>query len=142
MDYERMSHEFMTIMHRMKRRRAQKQINDSMQGENFVLFFISRHEGTVIPSDISNEMCISSARIAATLNALEAKGFITRRIDENDRRKIIIDLTEAGRVQAKDHYHMMLNETRSMLQYLGEEDSKEFIRIMKRLVERKPEEME
>ena len=78
MDYKSLAREFMEIMHKMRKRKAQKQVSDSMHGEHFVLFYISRHEGNVIPSDISNEMGISSARIAAALNGLEGKGYIVR----------------------------------------------------------------
>ena len=53
----------------------------------FVLTYISKHGGSVIPSEISNEMGISTARIAAALGSLESKGLITRRIDERDRRR-------------------------------------------------------
>jgi Transcriptional regulators len=139
MNFEALAIEFMETMHQMRKRKTQKQLNDSMKGESFVLLYISRHEGNVIPSDISNEMGISSARIAATLNSLEGKGLIVRRIDEQDRRRILIDLTEAGRNHVQDHHKMIMGITTNMFRYLGEEDAKEFIRIMKRLADKGPE---
>ena len=57
-----------------------------------------------------------------------------------DRRRILVDLTEAGREQAKKHYEMIMNITVNMLQYLGEEDATELVRIMKKLADRSPEE--
>ncbi|HEX3078603.1 MAG TPA: MarR family transcriptional regulator [Lachnospiraceae bacterium] len=139
MDYEGLAREYMEVMYQMRKRSAQKHINDSMHGENFVLHYISMHEGNVVPSDISNEMGITSARIAATLNSLEGKGFISRRIDAQDRRRILIDLTDAGKEQAKKQYHMIKNITTNMLQYLGDDDAKEFIRIMRKLADKSPE---
>lgn len=139
MDYDSLARDFMEVMNQMRKRRTQKKFNDSMQGESFVLYYISQHEGNVIPSDISNEMGITSARIAATLNGLEDKGFITRRIDVQDRRRIIIDLTDAGREQVGQQYRMIKKMTVGMLKYLGEDDSKELIRIMKKMAEREPE---
>lgn len=136
MDYESLAREFMDVMHRMRRRNDQRQINDSMHGENFVLSYISEHEGNVIPSDISNAMGTTSARIAAVLNSLEGKGFISRRIDPSDRRKILIDLTDDGRAQVDTHYQMIMSYTTNMLQYLGEYDSKEYIRIIKKLADK------
>lgn len=139
MDYEKLAHEYMEVMHQMRRRKTQKQLNDSMHGENFVLFFIHKHEGNVIPSDLSNEMGITSARIAATLNSLEGKGFITRRIDIEDRRRILVDLTDAGREQVQNQYQMIMKAITNMLQFIGEDDAKEFLRILKKLADKVPE---
>lgn len=139
MDYESLAHEYMEVMHQMRGRNTQKHVNDSLHGESFVLSYISEHEGNVIPSDISNAMGATSARIAAALNSLEGKGLISRRIDTEDRRRILIDLTDAGREQVHNQNQMMMSFVSNMLQYLGEYDSKEYIRIMKKLAERNPE---
>jgi len=139
LDYKSLAREFMEIMHKMRKRKEQKQISDSMHGEHFVLSYILKHEGNVIPSDISSEMGISSARIAATLNSLESKGYIVRSIDTSDRRKILIELTDAGREQVNEHHRMIMKVTTNMLEYLGEEDAREFVRIMKKLADKGPE---
>lgn len=139
LDYESLAHEFMETMVQVRRRKSQKHINDSMHGENFVLFYISKNKGNIVPSDISNEMGISSARIAATLNSLEGKGFITRRIDGEDRRRILINLTDTGREQVNKQYKLIMGITTNMLKNLGDEDAVEFVRIMKKLVEKAPE---
>ena len=135
MDYKDLALEFIEVMNQTRRRSVPKQIDDSMRGEHFVLNYISEHEGNVIPGDISHEMGITSARIAAALNSLEKKGLILRRIDAEDRRRILIDMTEAGREQVKKHYQMLLDRTIEMLRYLGEEDAKTYIRIMKKMAE-------
>ena len=140
MDYTSLAREYMQVMHRMRNKSGQKKLHDSMHGEHFMLFYISMRKGSIIPSEISNEMGITSARIAAALNSLEAKGLITRRIDTEDRRRILVDLTEAGREHVKEHRDAIMKITIDMLQYLGEEDATELIRIMKRLAERSPEE--
>ncbi len=139
MDFDQMAQEYMETMFYMRKVNSHKEIHDSVHGENFVLFFISQNGGKVIPSDISNEMGISSARVAAALNSLEKKGLIIRKIDTEDRRRILIDLTDSGREQVDNHYRMVMNMVKNMLQYLGENDAREFIRIMKRLAEKGPE---
>ncbi|MDK2966150.1 MarR family transcriptional regulator [Lacrimispora sp.] len=139
MDYTSLAREYIQVMHQMRNKSGQKKIHDSMHGEHFILFYISMRKGGIIPSEISNEMGITSARIAAVLNSLEAKGLITRRIDTEDRRRILVDLTEAGREYVNEHRNTIMKITINMLQYLGEEDSTELIRIMKRLAERNPD---
>ena len=137
MDYENLANEYMEAMSLMRRgTNTQKRVNDSLHGENFVLTYIYEHEGNVIPSDISNTMGITSARIAAALNSLERKGLILRRIDVEDRRRILIDLTDAGREQVHKQKQMMMSFVTNMLEYLGEYDAKEYIRILKKLADR------
>ncbi|MDP3448338.1 MAG: helix-turn-helix domain-containing protein, partial [Eubacteriales bacterium] len=97
MDFTELAREYMEVLFKMRKRKNDKKINDSMHGEQFVLTYVSKHGGSVIPSEISNEMGISTARIAAALNNLENKGLVTRRIDERDRRRILVELTAAGR---------------------------------------------
>ncbi len=139
MDYGKLAHDYMEVMYQMRKRRAQKKLSDSFHGENFVLFYISQNEGNVIPSDISNEMGITSARIAAALNSLEGKGMILRKIDSADRRRILIELTDLGREEAQKKHQMIMGITTQMLQYLGEDDAKEFIRILRKLADKGPE---
>ena len=139
MDYTTLAHEFMKNMGQLHNRNGQKQLNDSMHGESFVLGYISRHGGNVIPSEISKEMGISSARIAATLNSLESKCLITRMIDVSDRRRILVEITSSGKEQVEKHYQEIIKFTTNMLRYLGEHDAKEYVRIMGRLAERNHE---
>lgn len=139
MDYTNLAHEFMEIMNQMRKCNIHKPISDSMHGEIFVLLYISKHEYNVIPSEISNEVGISTARVAATLNSLEKKGMITRKIDVNDRRRILVEMTPSGREQIENHFKMIMKITTNMLSYLGENDAKEYVRILRRLAERSPE---
>ncbi len=139
MDYTSLAREFMEIMYKMRKRNSQRQISESMHGEIFVLSYIDHHEGSVIPSEISNEVGISTARVAATLNGLESKGLITRRIDVNDRRRILVEMTPEGKEEVKKHYQKMMKTATNMLQYLGEQDAKEYIRIMGKLADKNHE---
>lgn len=78
-------------------------------------------------------MDISSARIAAALNSLDKKGLITRQIDTNDRRRILIELTPAGTDAAEQQSRTILEDTTKMFNLLGEQDAKEYVRITSRL---------
>ncbi len=135
MDYEALAREFMESMSLLRNANPHKQIQESMHGETFVLQYISIHGGSVLPSEISNIMGISTARIAATLNSLEQKGLITRRIDTEDRRRILVDLTSDGKKQAGNHRETILQNTIQLLSLMGEEDAKEYVRLTRKLAE-------
>ncbi len=132
MDYRDLAKELLEGMQKMKHMRPPRKISDTMGGEVFIMKYLSQHQN-VLPGDISNKMNISSARVAAALNNLEKKGFISRQIDINDRRRIIVSLTDEGRFFSKKMAEDMLNDAVKMLEFLGEEDAKEWVRITCRL---------
>ena len=135
MDYEVLAEKFLQSMFFVQKSGPQKKIAGSMRGETFVLNYIYLHGGNVVPGEISDTMGISSARIAATLNSLEKKGFITRQIDTNDRRRVLVELTQAGKDTAEQHRQSAVEDTAKMLNLLGEHDAKEYVRITGRLAE-------
>ena len=140
MDYIALAREYMKVLYKMRKRKNPKRINDSLHGEQFVLAYVAHHNGSVIPSDISAEMGISTARIAAALGSLESKGLITRRIDEKDRRRILVELTPAGREKEAEHAKQIMGMVVRMLEDLGEEDSVVFLRILGKLADVAPDE--
>ena len=134
MDYQKLAEEFMLHNANMRRARPQRMINDAARGEGVVLRFIFDNEGEdVLPSEISKEIKISTARIAATLNSLENKDMITRKIDPQDRRKILVRITDEGKQAAQKQHMVVIGEIAEMLQMLGEHDAKEYVRILGKL---------
>jgi DNA-binding MarR family transcriptional regulator len=122
-------------MHLFRRFKPQQKINESMHGEAFALHHIAKSGDKIIPSEISEAMGISGARIAATLNSLENKGYITRQIDPSDRRRILVTLTDKGREQENEYRRQLTETIEKMLRQLGEEDAKEYIRITRKMAE-------
>jgi DNA-binding MarR family transcriptional regulator len=135
MDYSVLAAELldkMQVLHKMK---PHKNINDAFLGETFVLHYISTRESEVQPGEIGHEMGVSSARVATALNGLENRGLVTRRIDPNDRRKILVGATQTGKELAGKNYKTILGKATVMLENLGERDAREFIRITGRLAD-------
>jgi len=139
MNYEELADRFLRHTFQCRKYGHQKLIDEIMQGETFAILFISRQGGIVLPSEISSEMNISSARVAAMLNNLENKGLITRQIDKDDRRRVLVDLTAEGEELAEKHNQMVVGGTARMLEMLGEHDSKELVRITEKLAKLAPE---
>ncbi len=139
MDYIKLADEFLESMRLFRKANMHKNINDSLHGEAFVLHCIYQQGGDILPGEISSEMEVSSARVATALNSLEKKKLITRSIDVNDRRKILVSLTPEGIEVAERHKQAVLQDAARMLERLGEQDAKEYVRINKRLAEIAPE---
>ena len=101
-----------------------------------MLLYIGEHcQDAVIPKEISNAVGVSPARVAAVLGNLENKGLITREIDANDRRKIIVKMTLKGQNVLEKNKQEFLHKTATLLSLLGEYDAKEYVRIMGRLTD-------
>ena len=135
MDYSVLAVELLSHMHILQKLQSQKNIFEAMQGEAFVLGYIASQSGEVLPGEIGNKMGVTSARIANTLNGLEKKGLITREIDKNDRRKILVRITQEGKELATKHKQTMMSIASQMLELLGENDAKEYVRLVKKLAE-------
>ncbi len=135
MDYIDLAKQFLESLFTFKKHGHHKKINDCMQGEAMAILYILSQKNIVLPSEISNELKISSARVAAMLNSLESKGYITRQMDKSDRRKILVDLTQEGKELAQKHSEAIAVHAAHMLETLGEHDALELVRIVKKLAE-------
>ncbi len=67
-----------------------------LRGEMKVLSFISREDRELLPGQLSSALEMTGGRIAGILRSLEKKGYITRRTDELDRRRVLVSITENG----------------------------------------------
>lgn len=101
-----------------------------MKGEPFVLAQLG-HNGTMTPSELASGLGSSSARISAVLSSLEKKGLITRDIDHEDRRNILVTLTDAGREAGKERHEEMHSALCWVFEQMGERKTKQFIRLIR-----------
>jgi DNA-binding MarR family transcriptional regulator len=139
MDYDVLAIELLGKMTALYKSKTHKHINEALHGEAFVLQYIALHGGIALPGNISIEMKVSTARVAAALNSLENKGLLTRQIDKNDRRKVIVEITPEGRNFTENHWKNIVSGASMFLGLLGEADAREFVRIMDRVTDVMPE---
>lgn len=133
MDYKSLAEQFLMNTFELNKQKHQQVMDESMKGEHFVLYYLYNLNNNAVPSEISEIMGVSSARIAAVLNKLENKGLITREIDLKDRRRILVKLSTEGNKKAKEQRQLVMDKTIEVLKLLGKEDAKEFVRITSKL---------
>ena len=134
MHNEDLAKEFLTLLQELGEARAQKKIVPLIQGRNLVLQYLLQHKNEkVTPGNLSLELNVSTARTATALNMLEEKGLVIRKNDLKDRRRILVEITKKGIKQAENQMNITLHAITKMFDFLGEEDSKEFIRITDRM---------
>lgn len=132
--YEQLAKEFILISNDIYKFQKNK-IKLNLRGEASILIYLNKNDNelNITPGDLSNKLNIKTARVAALLNNLENKNLIRRRVNENDRRKIIIDLTIQGKQKAEELKNVHLNKTSLILEKFGINDAKEVIRLTKKL---------
>jgi len=86
-------------------------------------------------SEISNLLQITPAGVTHLINPLEEKGFVKRLPDPNDRRIVLIGLTNKGTKTAEAIIVDVQKELIGLVNYLGEEDSRTFVRLLSRALE-------
>ena len=133
MKYDDLAKDFIDEMHNLGQIKANRKINSTFAGERFIMQLLAMKKEDMTPGDISNEMNISTARVAAALNSLEVKGYITRAVNQIDRRKIIVKLTNKGGKYAEKIINTIVSDVAGLLGKLGPEDANELIRLTRKI---------
>mgnify|MGYP002611363915 CR=1 FL=1 len=133
MDYSALAAELLSFRTALHHLPAVRGLDELSGGEYFVLL---RHGGTAGPSELSRSLYASSARIAALLKHLEAKGWIVRTPDAADVRRVDVVLTEAGAACIRERLSAVLDEVSGLLSALSPEEAAEYVRLQRKLLEK------
>lgn len=118
----------------LNRVRAMIDFQVYLKGENFLLSYLQSIGGESTPSELVQALNVSAARVAAILRSLEIKKLIERIGNGFDKRRVTVRITEKGKewvaIANSEVYQYAVN----VFDKLGEEDTKELIRIMKKII--------
>ena len=91
------------------------------KGTFHILLALADAGGSLLSGDIARRIKAGTGRVATALNVLEAKGYVLRSVPEEDRRKVLVTLTEEGRSFVdglRSAFHSSLDD---VVQAIGEE---------------------
>ncbi len=134
MDYRKIAKEFCNMRIQDAKKVSQIEQAIAVKGETNVLLFLVEYKEGVLAGQIAKKLGLSASRATNILNSLEKKGMIERKNDCKDKRKVYISITDAGRKKILDKYNEVVGKFELVFRELGEEDTREFVRIMKRLM--------
>jgi DNA-binding MarR family transcriptional regulator len=86
-------------------------------------------------TELSNLLQITPAGVTHLINPLEETGYIERQQDPNDRRIVLIGLTDKGTQVAEALISEVQENLIGLVNHLGEEDSRTLIRLMSQAIE-------
>lgn len=112
-------------------------LENFMQGEMKVLSYIhyTAGGGEIATGDIVSALDMTGGRVAGILRSLEKKGFISRRTDENDRRRIMVSPTPAGSDYVENGRELLRSRLSAIINAMGSESAENFIRSMEEFVD-------
>ncbi|MBQ7921619.1 MAG: MarR family transcriptional regulator [Clostridia bacterium] len=96
---------------------------------------LTKEERGLIQTRLASMLNIRPQSLSELLTRLEGDGFITREQSEEDKRQIVVRITDAGR----EHHTRMrakhLENARSLLSPLTDEEKTTFIRLLDKILE-------
>lgn len=87
-------------------------------------------EGPQAASAIARQVRLTPAAVTALIDRLEARGYVRRKADASDRRKVLVELAEASLALAKEAYMPLQKAGETNLAKYSEAELKLFARFM------------
>jgi DNA-binding MarR family transcriptional regulator len=112
------------------------------QGEFIMMHMISHciqdqkdvgDDSGVKVSDLSECLHMSKPAASQMLNSLEDKGFIERKVTKNDRRVVLVNLTETGNSLMEQNHQKFVEKIDELIQRFGKEDTDTLISLLNKL---------
>lgn len=124
------------IFRRFKRVMKRPAMGHTRAGEMAVMGTVAIHhvengDGIRI-SDIASSLKIAPPTVTQFINGLEKTGWVERRMDPNDRRSVLVFLTEEGKRCHERFEADMLHLFQGLADHIGHEDALHLARILEK----------
>lgn len=135
-----LTHELFQLMKRFPRPNLALKARKDMTRSEYELLgmLVMRLEGdqkAISIGEISNVLQITPAGVTHLINHLEEKGLIERLKHPNDRRVVLVGITEKGSSIAEDLMADVQETLVGLIDFLGEDDSRKLIDLMNKVIE-------
>ncbi len=107
----------------------------SVRGEEGILLWLYRREKPAYAVNIIDHFGLTAGRVAMIISRLEQKHLIERRIDEEDLRRLHIELTEAGRTMAGTIEEKLRRKNLQYISILGEQGAEHLLKMLQCIFE-------
>jgi DNA-binding MarR family transcriptional regulator len=105
----------------------------SLKGENMLMSILNSLGGQGTVAEINQYFDFTPARLSAIVKTLEAKGLVQKVQNKKDRRSFTIVLTSEGVMHYMRYRERAIANAMFLVEYLGEEDVTDFLRIVKKI---------
>ncbi len=123
------------INHIKMYRRSEDVKQQGGRGTGYVLSYLYYNGNKVLPSELGKMMNVTTSRVTAILNELEAEELITRSISPEDRRNVYVMLSDKGNQVVQKKLLQQQKNIQLLVERLTQEDTGAFLRVLKVLEE-------
>ena len=103
-------------------------------GQDRILIYLYKENDHILVGDLTNELQMSTGRIANILKELERKGYILRIQQREDKRKYEVCLTKRGENYSRELYADMVANHRALMEQLGETDGEQLLKLSEKVL--------
>ncbi|MBP5493212.1 MAG: MarR family transcriptional regulator [Clostridiales bacterium] len=112
-----------------------QRIDVSSMGIGNVLGFLCASGREVSAGEISDYMDVSTARVAVLMKKMLDKGLITKRVDPNDKRKVMVSITPKGKEAFEEKKKEIILYSSAIVDHFGTEKLEDFIQSCRQIKE-------
>jgi DNA-binding MarR family transcriptional regulator len=93
-----------------------------------------RHKGIDTPAGLARSLCIDAGAVTRALDRLEAKGFVRRMRDSEDRRVVKIVLTDTGLAVTSQILPIIADTLNLHLQGFSDDEFRMLVSLLRRMI--------
>lgn len=109
-------------------------LEEGFKGVFVVLRILKESKVGMSAGELAKRMQVTTARIASALNSLQKKGYVTRKTEKSDGRKVIINLTEQGEAALENRKNKINQSILPMLGKLTEEEKETLFSLLNKIL--------
>lgn len=128
---ERLLKDWLTISYIIRNNRI---INELPYSEIVIISILKYNNSQMSFKNLMNTSKILKSQLNRSLNNLEKKEFIIKKVSEIDHRSKIISLTKKGELVYESFHPIALQSSKKMMEILGTEKTKELIDIFEIII--------
>jgi DNA-binding MarR family transcriptional regulator len=134
-----LAQEFMNTLLQIRKIVFHNNPNQKLRQSEFMLLFnlstcLENESMGMKVSDLSNKIGVTPAAVTHMINSLEKEEYVERMNDQRDRRIVLVRTTQKGNELIKDMTEIVFENMKDLIGFLGDDDTKEFIRILSKAV--------
>ncbi len=107
---ENLGEELYNLLAELLNRKMNRTVLDSIRGEYGVLRYLMYVQDKTSAGILTEQLHVVPGRMTDILNSLETKGFIKRQKSDEDRRRVVVCITESGREEVCQKMGYIRNE--------------------------------
>lgn len=131
--------EFLMLLYKISKIKMVGYIAGFIQGEDALLLRLVLNKA-MTPKELSENLKITKGRVTAIINILKKKGHIVTKTNEEDKRSIIVELSNSGEKYFMEKLGVADAYFTNLFDLLGFEDAKSLVFELQKLINKVEEE--